>query len=205
MQSIPSYKLSKYLFQSKNGLDESLVRPGGKGLGDVVVDGNNPGLSGLSRESLEQNLLALFLGLLLLGGVGLDTVKELLSALGVTDVLNSDVDTLLHVSTVDDLVDDHTNSSGGNVVNDTGLAVVELVGHTLLLRRVGLDVNDVTNSVGDEEGGDVGGTVLLETPPEHVARSRSHTERVRHLDGLLLDFEVRGEGNRRRTSIAKVV
>lgn len=25
----------------------------------------------------------------------------------------------------------------------------------------------------------------LETPPEHVARSRSHTERVRHLDGLL--------------------
>lgn len=169
------------------------------------MDGNNPGLSGLSRESLEQNLLALFLGLLLLGGVGLDTVKELLSALGVTDVLNSDVDTLLHVSTVDDLVDDHTNSSGGNVVNDTGLAVVELVGHTLLLRRVGLDVNDVTNSVGDEEGGDVGGTVLLETPPEHVARSRSHTERVRHLDGLLLDFEVRGEGNRRRTSIAKVV
>lgn len=130
-----------------------------------------------------------------------------------------------------------------------------LVGHTLLLRRVGLNVNDVTNSVVDEEGGDVGGTVLyrlqyspkkartpqttpddvipanassisnrqrqsfdcrgvgvdriivkkrikivsippsncfhnpslrtLETPPEHVARSRSHTERVRHLDGLL--------------------
>lgn len=35
-----------------------------------------------------------------------------------------------------------------------------LVGHTLLLRRVGLNVNDVTNSVVDEEGGDVGGTVL---------------------------------------------
>lgn len=105
--------------------DLPLTRPGGKGLGNVVVDGNNPGLSGLSGESLEENVLALLLGLLLLGGVRLDTVKELLSALGVTDVLNSDVDTLLHVSAVDNLVDDHTNSSGGDVVNDTGLAVVD--------------------------------------------------------------------------------
>lgn len=105
--------------------DLPLTRPGGKGLGNVVVDGNNPSLSGLSGESLEENVLALLLGLLLLGGVRLDTVKELLSALGVTDVLNSDVDTLLHVSAVDNLVDDHTNSSGGDVVNDTGLAVVD--------------------------------------------------------------------------------
>lgn len=105
--------------------DLPLTRPGSKGLGNVVVDGNNPGLSGLSGESLEENVLALLLGLLLLGGVRLDTVKELLSALGVTDVLNSDVDTLLHVSAVDNLVDDHTNSSGGDVVHDTGLAVVD--------------------------------------------------------------------------------
>lgn len=105
--------------------DLPLTRPGGKGLGNVVVNGNNPGLSGLSGESLEENVLALLLGLLLLGGVRLDTVKELLSALGVTDVLNSDVDTLLHVSAVDNLVDDHTNSSGGDVVNDTGLAMVD--------------------------------------------------------------------------------
>lgn len=105
--------------------DLPLTRPGGKGLGNVVVDGNNPSLSGLSGESLEENVLALLLGLLLLGGVRLDTVEELLSALGVTDVLNSDVDTLLHVSAVNNLVDDHTNSSGGDVVNDTGLAVVD--------------------------------------------------------------------------------
>lgn len=46
------------------------------------------------------------------------------------------------------------------------------MGHTLLLRRVGLDVNDVTNSVGDEEGGDVGGTVLY--------RSQSFTKKPKH-------------------------
>lgn len=51
-----------------------------------------------------------------------------------------------------------------------------LVGHTLLLRRVGLNVNDVTNSVVDEEGGDVGGTVLYrlqyspKKKPEHPRR-----------------------------------
>jgi hypothetical protein len=64
------------------------------------------------------------------------------------------------------------------------------VGHTLLLRGVGLDVDDISNSVVSEVGGHVGGSMLcpishvplflfprnvrltLVVPREHVTRSR---------------------------------
>ena len=83
-------------------------------------------LTGLDGLPLEDNLLSGLGGLGLLGGVGLDSVQEFLSALGVLDVFDSDVDSLLHVSTVDDLVTDDSNTSGRDVVDDTGLSVVDL-------------------------------------------------------------------------------
>ena len=56
--------------------------------------------------------------------VPLDTVKELLPALRVPDVLNTDVHSLLDVAVADDLVDDDTHRTGGNVVDDTSAPVV---------------------------------------------------------------------------------
>ncbi len=54
--------------------------------------------------------------------VVLDTVKELLSALGVPDVLYTDVNRLLQVTVADNLVDKDTDSVWGDVVNNSGPA-----------------------------------------------------------------------------------
>ena len=105
-------------------MDTTLTWQSSQSLGSVVLETDGPSLTWLSWQSLQDDLLSLLLCLDLLCGVRLDAVQELLSALGVLDVLDPDVDTLLHVSTVDDLVAEHTDTTGGDVVDDTGLAVV---------------------------------------------------------------------------------
>ena len=75
---------------------------------------------------------SILLGLLLLGSVSLDTVQELLSALGVVDVLDTDVYPLLQVTVSDFLIDNNTEGGLGDIVDNTGLSVVDLVRHTIL-------------------------------------------------------------------------
>lgn len=105
-------------------------------------------------------------------------------------MLDAEVDALLEVAVADDLVDDDANRRRGHVVHDAGAAVVVLVGHALLLRRVGLDVDNVTDAVDLEERRQGDRALGLEVALEHVARARAETERVRHgerLDGLRTD------------------
>ena len=85
--------------------------------------------------------------------VALHTLNEFLPALRMADVLHPDVDALLDVAVANYLVDDNTNGVGSDVVNDAGTAVVEFVRHALLLSSVGLDVDDVSDTVVDKECG----------------------------------------------------
>lgn len=123
-------------------LDGGIVCNGGKSLRGVVGSRDEAGLAGGDRQTLELDVLALSLSLLLGSSVGLDTVQEVCSrgetdsinhfrrllnlalltitALGVLDVLNTEVDALLHVAVADDLVDNDTDRRRGDVVDDTG-------------------------------------------------------------------------------------
>ena len=74
------------------------------------------------EERSKRTTLSLRLGVC--NAVALDALKELLPTLRVPDVLNPDVHPLLDVAVADDLVDDDTHRTGGNVVDDTSAPVV---------------------------------------------------------------------------------
>lgn len=174
LQILESPNKIQFYYVTLDRLDESLVSKRSNGERVVgLVDGKGLGLSGGAGLSSELDNLVLGLGLLSLEIVGLDSVKELLSALGVLDVLDSEVDSLLHESVANNLVDDDANSGLGHVVDDSSSAVVELVGHTLLDGTVGSDVNNVSNLVGLQVDGHGDSSVLLEVPREHVSGSAS--------------------------------
>lgn len=77
--------MTSQTIRSKVGVESN----GGERLGDVALSGDVVGNPGEGRDSLEVDELSLGLGLLLEDGVSLHSVKELLSASRVLDVLNS--------------------------------------------------------------------------------------------------------------------
>lgn len=109
-------------------LDVGVVRDGSDGLGGNTLD--DVSLTGHAGLTLQVEVDALLLGLALLLGVLLDTLDEVLTGTGVLDVLDADVDALLHVAVADNLVEEDTDGGLGHVVDDTGLSVESLVGHT---------------------------------------------------------------------------
>jgi hypothetical protein len=94
-----------------------------------------------------------------------------------TNMLKTEVNTFLHVTISDDLMNDNADSRWGDVVHDSGTSsdhnqrinlihnhrntpMVIFVGHALLLRSVGLDINDISYMVVDEESRQLNGTML---------------------------------------------
>lgn len=118
---------------SSIALDGGLVGDRRQGLRAVLLgEGDLSGVAGQSGLPLHLDGSAIGLGLGLEGSVLLDTAQEALTRPGGRDVLNAEVDALLDVSVVDLLVDDDTNGGLGDVVDNASLAVVDLVGHTVV-------------------------------------------------------------------------
>ena len=144
------------------------------------------GLSGLSGDSLGEDLDTLLLGLSLLGIIIAHSSLEGLTALTSADMLDSDVNSLGDDSASVLLVDDDSDGVLGHIENTTGLTVVELVGHALVDATVGDNVNEVALSVSLHDLREVNGAVVSEALAEEVSSSGSVSEAVRHLYFLIV-------------------
>ncbi len=96
------------------------------------------GAGGLSLSAF------LFFVLSFFGFDGSDSFLEVVLALGSSEVLDSDVDSLGLDSISDLFVDDDSDGVGVHVEHSAGSAVIEFVGHSLVNRTISDDVYEVT-------------------------------------------------------------
>lgn len=120
------------------------------------------GSSGLSIDSLDGNEGTGSLGLTLNSIVLVDTIDEGSARSGHADVLNTDMESLGNDTATNLLVYDNTDRVLGNIIDDTGLSVVELVGHTLLDGTVSDNINVISLLVTEHNLVQGGNTVLSE-------------------------------------------
>ena len=136
------------------------------------------GLSDALGLSLREGLASLLGGLG--GDEGLLGLDELLTAGGGADVLSADADALAEDAVAVRLVDDDTDTTGGDVPDDTGAAMVVLVGHTGADGGISDDVDVLADLEGGQDGGDGGDTVAAELLGEEVTGLGLVTVRVGH-------------------------
>lgn len=150
---------------------------------------NLDNLSGLGegRHSLGDELDTTLLGLLLQDIVALNSLDESLVASALSNVLNSNVNSLAELLTTVDLGNFNTDSRLGDVEHNTGSAVVELIRHTLVNRRISNNINVVSLLEHRQISGHVWHTLSSEGLGELVPCLRSKPEVMWHRKRLLLE------------------
>lgn len=137
----------------------------------------------LHREALDLNARGASASGLLDLLVLADAVEEVIAAGRLLHVLDAHMDLLADDAVAVELVHLDTDGARGDVPDDTGLTMVELVREALLHRSVTLDVDEVADLVHVQVGRERDVSVLAEVAGKQVARVRAVTVRVRHGDG----------------------
>ncbi len=120
-------------------------------LDGALLGNDESGLSGELVDSLCVDLDSLDFGLSLFGVILSDSSLEGLSALGLSDVLNSDVDSLRNDFASVLLVDHETDGVLGHIEDSSGHTVIELMGHTLVDGTISDNIDVVSLSVGSHD------------------------------------------------------
>ncbi len=103
-------------------------------------------------------------------------------------MFDSNVNSLADQSISNLFVDNHTNSTRGNVPDDTSSAVVVFVRHSFVDRSISLNINILANSVCSQVCGKMNWSALLEGLSEEISGSSTITEGVRH--SILFDSQL---------------
>jgi hypothetical protein len=104
------------------------------------------------------------------------TSQDFLLTLGLSHMLNAHMNTLLDDASIDQFVDTDSDSRLGHVEDDTCASMVSLVGHTLVDRRIGENVDIVTHLDAHQVLRHMNRSMLSVLLGEHVARTRPNSE-----------------------------
>lgn len=132
------------------------------------------------RSSLQVNLVSRLARFVLGSFVLLLASQNFLLALGLSDMLDTDMNTFLNDTSIDELVYTYTNRRLGNVENNSCTSMISLVGHTLMNSGVGKDVDIITDLDFHQVLRQMNGTMLTVLLGEHMARTRPESKGVRH-------------------------
>merc|ERR1719235_741435 len=132
------------------------------------------------RNALHVRLLTLLLRLVLDRIVFPDTLQEVLVAPRLPHVFDAHVQALAELTVLYHLRLLNAYRGLGDVEDDPGLAVVLLVGHTGLDRRIRLNVDEIPPAVDRKVASQSRKTLHLVRLGELVARARAKTVVVRH-------------------------
>lgn len=157
-----------------------LERNGSDSDGGIAAGRDKVALARLRGKALQLHLLTGRLGVRTGNLVVFDALQQVLAALAGDDMLNAHIHALLNVARAHLLVHDDAKGALGDVEDDTGLAVVELVRHALLHSPVGLDVHVVADLVDVHVGARADHAVLAELAGKGIAGARAITVRVSH-------------------------
>merc|ERR1711928_196567 len=142
----------QFIISYSNLLDDKFISNRFNQLRTIVLCGHKMAFPRSCRVSLAVNFHTTGLGFSFLHLVFFHTSQEIISALGMFDMLNSEVDSFWDNSVSKLFADNNSNGSSRHIEDTSSFAVVVFVWHSFVNDSISLDISNITNLVGLQIG-----------------------------------------------------